>query len=86
MPGAPFLVLQISDPHIGADWGDGEAGWDPVTGLRDVISEVRRLPDRPDAVLLTGDLSEHGAAAEYATVREIMSAIASAAARDPRQP
>lgn len=76
--GAPFLVLQISDPHIGADWGDGErgwGGWDPITGLRDVISEVRRLPDRPDAVLLTGDLSEHGAAAECATVREMVSAI-----------
>jgi 3',5'-cyclic AMP phosphodiesterase CpdA len=75
VPGAPFLVLQISDPHIGANWGDGEGGWDPITGLRDVIDEVRRMPDRPDAVLVTGDLSEHGAAAEYATVHEMMSAI-----------
>ena len=75
MPGAPFLVLQISDPHIGAAWASGERGWDPVTGLRNVISEVGGLPDRPDAVLLTGDLSEHGAAAEYATVLEIVSAI-----------
>jgi 3',5'-cyclic AMP phosphodiesterase CpdA len=75
VPGTPFLVLQISDPHIGADWPGGKGGWDPVTGLGDVITEVRRLPDRPDAVLLTGDLSEHGAAAEYATVREMVSAI-----------
>jgi 3',5'-cyclic AMP phosphodiesterase CpdA len=76
VPGAPYLVVQISDPHIGGDWGDGEGGWDPITGLREVIDEVRRLPDAPDAVLLTGDLSEHGAAAEYATVREMASVIA----------
>ena len=72
MPSAPFLVVQISDTHIGGDWG---GGGDPVIGLREVVHEVRRLPNRPDAVLLTGDLSEHGVAAEYATVREMVSAI-----------
>jgi 3',5'-cyclic-AMP phosphodiesterase len=69
---APFLVAQVSDPHIGGDWGNGE---DPVTGLRDVLDEVRRLPDPPDALLLTGDLSEHGAAAGYAAIREMASVI-----------
>jgi len=72
VPTAPFVVLQITDTHIGGDWG----GEDPVAGLAAVIDEVLRLPDRPDAVLLTGDLTEHGAAAEYATVRELTSAIA----------
>ncbi|HEY2317662.1 MAG TPA: phosphodiesterase [Solirubrobacteraceae bacterium] len=72
MTGAPFLVLQISDTHIGGNWGDGG---DPIAGLREVVDEVLRLPNRPDAVLLTGDLAEHGAADEYATVRELTSAI-----------
>ncbi|MGZ4298233.1 MAG: phosphodiesterase [Solirubrobacteraceae bacterium] len=71
MAGAPFLLLQITDTHIGGDW-DGE---DPIAGLRAVVDDVLRLPDRPDAVVLTGDLTEHGAAVEYATVRELTAAI-----------
>jgi Icc protein len=68
---APFLVAQISDPHVGADW----AGEDPLPGLRMVAEAVMALPNRPDAVLLTGDLSEHGSPAEYAAVREALEPI-----------
>jgi 3',5'-cyclic-AMP phosphodiesterase len=71
VPAAPFLLLQITDSHIGAQW-DGQ---DPVAGLASVVDAVRRLPDPPDAVVLTGDLTEHGATGEYASVREITSAI-----------
>ncbi len=67
----PFLVVQLSDPHIGADW-DGE---DPLPGLREMIEAVVALPDRPDAVLLSGDLTDHGGAAEYAIVRELTETI-----------
>lgn len=68
---APFVVAQITDPHIGADW-DGE---DPLPGLREVVEAVVALPDRPDAVLLTGDLTDHGGPDEYATVRELLDPI-----------
>jgi hypothetical protein len=35
----PFLVVQLSDPHIGAEWGDG----DPVARLGDTVAaELRR--------------------------------------------
>lgn len=68
---APFLVVQISDPHIGADW-DGE---DPITGLREVVDAVVALPNRPDAVLVSGDLTEFGGPDEYATVRELIDPI-----------
>ena len=71
MTSAPFLLLQITDTHIGGDWG----GEDPVAGLREVVEDVLALPDPPDAVVITGDLAEHGAAAEYATVRELTSPI-----------
>jgi 3',5'-cyclic AMP phosphodiesterase CpdA len=71
MAGAPFLLLQLTDTHIGGDWG----GEDPLVGLREVIDDVLGLPDRPDAVVLTGDLVEHGAAEEYAVVRELTAAI-----------
>jgi Icc protein len=72
--GAPFLLLQITDTHIGGDWGGDE---DPIAGLRAVVDEVLRLPDRPDAVVHTGDLVEHGAAEEYGVLRELTSALPS---------
>jgi hypothetical protein len=48
----PFLLVQLSDPHIGATW----AGGDPVDRLRAAAESVRRLPDVLDAALMSGDL------------------------------
>jgi Icc protein len=67
----PFLVAQLSDPHIGGDWG----GDDPVAGLRGVVDDLRRQANRPDVLLVTGDLTDHGTAAEYATVRELLEPV-----------
>ena len=49
----PFLLVQLSDPHIGATW----AGGDPVAGLTAAVESVRQLPDPPDAVLMSPDQS-----------------------------
>ncbi|MGO9899339.1 MAG: metallophosphoesterase [Solirubrobacteraceae bacterium] len=54
----PLLLVQLSDTHIGGTW----AGVDPVASLRAVIEAVQRLPDLPDAVLVTGDLADAGTA------------------------
>jgi 3',5'-cyclic-AMP phosphodiesterase len=67
----PFLLVQLSDPHIGANWN----GEDATAALRDVVDAVVALPNRPDAVLISGDLSEHGDPAEYAAVSETVAAI-----------
>jgi 3',5'-cyclic AMP phosphodiesterase CpdA len=67
---APFLVAQISDPHIGADWG----GSDPVGGLLAVLDAVFALPDHPDALLVTGDLVEHGTDEGYERLRDLLHA------------
>jgi 3',5'-cyclic-AMP phosphodiesterase len=69
----PFLLVQLSDPHIGATWADA----DPVAGLTAAVESVRRLPDDPDAVLLSGDLADNAADAEYELVREVVSRLAS---------
>jgi 3',5'-cyclic AMP phosphodiesterase CpdA len=68
----PFLLVQLSDSHIGATWG-GDV--DPVEGLRVTVEAVRRLPDAPDAVLMSGDLAEHAADGEYDVVRELLALL-----------
>ena len=68
----PFLLVQLSDPHVGADWGDG----DPVAMLAAAVDAVRALEPSPDAVLISGDLADHGADAEYEQVRELLAPLA----------
>jgi 3',5'-cyclic-AMP phosphodiesterase len=64
----PFLLVQLTDPHIGGTWADA----DPIAGLTDTVEAVRQMPDAPDAVLISGDLADHAADEEYATVRELL--------------
>ena len=67
----PFLVVQLSDPHVGASWDDA----DPVARLETAVEGVRSLDTRPDAVLVSGDLAEHAADAEYEQVRALLARI-----------
>jgi len=64
----PFLLVQLSDFHIGAEWADG----DPVARLASAVESVRALRPQPDAVLVSGDLADHAADAEYEVVRELL--------------
>ena len=64
MSGRPTVVVQLSDPHIGATWADG----DPVAGLAAAVASIRQLRPAPDALLLTGDLADTRADSEYAHV------------------
>jgi 3',5'-cyclic-AMP phosphodiesterase len=68
----PFLLAQLSDPHIGGEWG----GPDPVAGLAAAVEAVRRLPQPPHAVLLTGDVADNAADAEYRRAVELLSPLA----------
>jgi len=67
----PFLLVQLSDPHIGADWGNG----DPVARLAAAVESVRALRPQPDAVLVSGDLADHAADAEYEQLRELLAPL-----------
>lgn len=67
----PFLLVQISDLHIGAEWTEG----DPVAALARAVDAVRAFPVRPEAIVVSGDLTEHGGDGEYATVRELLARL-----------
>jgi 3',5'-cyclic-AMP phosphodiesterase len=67
----PFLLIQLSDPHIGADWGVG----DPVAKLERAIEGVRALESKPGAVLVSGDLTDKAADGEYLQLRGLLAAL-----------
>lgn len=71
MRNAPTVVVQLSDPHIGATW----AGGDPVAGLEAAVDSIRRLRPAPDALLITGDLADNLADAEYVQVLAVLAGV-----------
>jgi 3',5'-cyclic-AMP phosphodiesterase len=67
----PTVVVQLSDPHIGATWAEG----DPARGLSTAVDSIRRLRPAPDALVLTGDIADHLADSEYAQVLAALDGI-----------
>jgi 3',5'-cyclic-AMP phosphodiesterase len=63
----PFVLVQLSDPHIGAAWGDA----DPVSMYTAAVDAVRSLRLRPDALLVSGDLADTASDVEYQALREL---------------
>jgi 3',5'-cyclic-AMP phosphodiesterase len=70
MPEPTHTLIQITDLHIG---DERIATHDVLAGALDAVEESGL---RPDALVLTGDLADHGAAAEYARVRELVDPVA----------
>lgn len=64
----PFILVQLSDPHIGATWAVG----DPTARWLAAVQAVAQLPNPPDAVLVSGDLADHAADAEYTVVKSAL--------------
>jgi Icc protein len=65
------LIAQVSDLHIGGN----EKGMDPVPRLEAVVEAIRSLPNRPDAVLVSGDLTDDGAVAGYGVARKLLARL-----------
>ncbi|HZQ82638.1 MAG TPA: phosphodiesterase [Gaiellaceae bacterium] len=69
----PFVLIQLSDLHLGGTWG-GDA--DPRERLTDTVRWIGAHGPRPDAVVVTGDLADHAADEEYTLVRELLEPLA----------
>jgi len=65
---APFRLAQISDCHVPADPGTSYRGLKADAGLDAVLRAVADWG--PDAVLITGDLSEEASEASYERLAE----------------
>ena len=67
----PFTVVQLSDPHIGAQWSATA-----TSGLAAAVTAVEAtLHDAPDAVIVTGDIASTPSEAEYVQARELIGTI-----------
>jgi Icc protein len=62
------IVAQISDPHVRV--GPGDAG--SAKALAAAVRAVAAVEPLPDAVLLSGDLTDHASAAEHELVAELI--------------
>lgn len=71
LPRVPFTLVQLTDTHIGAPWGEGAD-----VGLAAAATAVTRtLGAPPDAVIVTGDVASTPTAAEYVTARAVLDAL-----------
>jgi 3',5'-cyclic-AMP phosphodiesterase len=64
-----FLLAQLSDPHV-SDGDDSAA-----LALDAAARQVAAFEPAPGAVLVSGDLTEHGSVSEYERVRELLLAL-----------
>ncbi len=70
------LLLQLSDLHIREPGRLAYGRIDTAPYLREAVASIGRLPQRPDAVVITGDLTDFGRAAEYDHLRELLAPLA----------
>jgi 3',5'-cyclic AMP phosphodiesterase CpdA len=84
-----MLVAQITDLHILAEGKifhaptraippSVERGWsqiDTAACLARAVAELNELDPRPDIVVITGDLTDHGSAEEYANLRPLLAPL-----------
>ena len=70
-----MLIVQISDPHLKAE-GELLYGRIDTQGfLERAVAYVNGLDPRPDIALVTGDLVDKGAPAEYANLKRLLSRL-----------
>lgn len=67
----PTLLVHLTDLHVGGN----ENGLDPLPRLEAVVEAVRTLPNRPNAVLVSGDLTDDGAADGYRLAKEMLAGL-----------
>ena len=70
-----MLIAHLSDPHVCAPGTLYQGVVDSNAMLKEAVRHVCRLSPAPDLVLISGDLTEHGAPEEYAHVRELLSLL-----------
>ena len=66
---APFTFVQVSDSHIGFNKAPNA---DARATFREAIAKVKALPDRPDFIIHTGDVSQLSRDDEFDDAEQII--------------
>lgn len=69
------LLLQLSDLHIREPGKLAYGRIETAPYLKQAIETILRLPQQPDAVVITGDLTDFGRATEYDHLRELLAPL-----------
>lgn len=70
------LIAQLSDLHVRAPGRLAYGRVDTAACLRQAVAAVARLPQAPEAVLITGDLVDDGTAEEYEHLAQLLAPLA----------
>ena len=70
-----MLIAQLSDPHVRPEGVLYQGVVDSNAQFAAAIAHVNRLDPRPDLVLLSGDLVDHGDAEEYAMLLRLLAPL-----------
>jgi 3',5'-cyclic-AMP phosphodiesterase len=69
---SPLIVAQITDMHLFADTQQELLGMPTRESFQAVLHQVSALEQKPDILLLTGDLSQDGQAASYRLLQDMV--------------
>jgi 3',5'-cyclic AMP phosphodiesterase CpdA len=67
-----IVIAHVSDVHIDLDGQDTPEGVRSIRRTRAVLDYLEDLPYDLDAVVVTGDIADHGEPAEYEAARELL--------------
>ncbi|WP_167760247.1 metallophosphoesterase [Paraburkholderia pallida] len=70
-----MFIVQLTDLHVVEPGTLGHNGTDNTKYVAHALSRVGALEPKPRAVVLTGDLADHGSVAEYAALRAMLDEI-----------
>jgi 3',5'-cyclic AMP phosphodiesterase CpdA len=70
-----MLLCQLSDPHIVEKDTRAYGRVDTPQYLERCVRRILALPRLPDAVVATGDLTDHGTVAEYGVLAELLTPL-----------
>ncbi|KQW44924.1 MULTISPECIES: metallophosphoesterase [unclassified Roseateles] len=78
MDATPYLLVQLSDPHITHPGRLISGRVDTAAALRHAVDRVLQVRPRPVAVLISGDLVDAGHPSEYAQLRDLLAPLTAA--------